>query len=55
MRQSTKSKAWRSVPLLAAGDRGEARMLARTAEPEAYELIPREVKPSAEWLPRPGS
>lgn len=55
MRQSTKSKDWQSVPLLASGDRSEARMLARLAEPEAYELIPREVKPSAEWLPRPGS
>lgn len=55
MRQSAKSRDWQAIPLMTAGDRAEARMLARSAIPEQYELIPREVKPSAEWLPRPGS
>lgn len=55
MRQSAKSQAWQVIPLVSAGGLAEARSLARLAAPEQFELIPREVKPSAEWLPRPGS
>ncbi|MGG6313596.1 hypothetical protein [Paenibacillus macerans] len=55
MRQSAKTRDWQIIPLMPAGCRTEARMLARLSAPEQFELIPREVKPSAEWLPRHGS
>ncbi|MFD1177058.1 hypothetical protein ACFQ3W_12200 [Paenibacillus puldeungensis] len=55
MRQSVKSRDWQCFPAMSAGDRNEARMLSRAAYPEQFELMQREVKPSAEWLPRPGS
>ncbi|WP_187377801.1 hypothetical protein [Paenibacillus senegalimassiliensis] len=55
MRQSAKSRDWQATPLVYAGGLAEARSLARLAAPEQFEMIPREIKPSAEWLPRPGS
>ncbi|MBW4839497.1 MAG: hypothetical protein KZY74_08865 [Paenibacillaceae bacterium] len=55
MHQSAKLRDWQSIPLIMAGHRSEARMSARLAEPERFERMMQETKPSAEWLPRPGS
>ncbi|WP_018753194.1 hypothetical protein [Paenibacillus sanguinis] len=55
MHQSAKSQDWQVIPLVPAGGLTEARSLARLAAPEQFEMVPREVKPSTEWLPRPGS
>ncbi|WP_178020303.1 hypothetical protein [uncultured Paenibacillus sp.] len=55
MHQSAKSRDWQSIPLIMAGHRSEARMSARLAEPERFDAMMREAKPSSEWLPRPGS
>ncbi|MEC2345907.1 hypothetical protein [Paenibacillus barengoltzii] len=55
MHQSAKSRDWQSSPLMTAGHRSEARMTARLAEPERFEPMMQETRPSADWLPRPGS
>ncbi|WP_410772539.1 hypothetical protein [Fontibacillus sp. BL9] len=54
MRQSLKSRIWQSSPLLTAGGRNEAQALARSAQAEELQAI-REVRPSGEYIPRPGS
>ncbi|MEF2968899.1 hypothetical protein V3851_24230 [Paenibacillus sp. M1] len=54
MRQSTKSRVWQSLPLLSPGGRGEAQALARTEQADEIQAI-REIRPSGEYNPRPGS
>ncbi|GIP50467.1 hypothetical protein IM700_021675 [Paenibacillus sp. DXFW5] len=55
MHQSAKSRDWQSIPLIPVGHRSEARVSARLAEPERFDAVMPEAKPSTEWLPRPGS
>lgn len=52
MRQPMKSRDWQSIPLMTAGSPREAKMLARNAFAEEYNLIQRDVKPSGELLSR---
>ncbi|WP_154674757.1 hypothetical protein [Paenibacillus ihumii] len=54
MRQSLKATQWRQYPLLPAGDRIEASMLARAARTEELEWLHLEFKPGKELLPRSG-
>lgn len=54
MRQSLKSRIWQGSPLLTAGGRNEAQALARSAQAEELKAV-REIRPSGEYVPRPGS
>ncbi|GIO87935.1 hypothetical protein J25TS5_48670 [Paenibacillus faecis] len=54
MRQSMKSRVWQSLPLMPAGHRGEAWTAMRLAEEEQLHHV-RQIKPSGEYIPRPGS
>ncbi len=54
MRQSLKSRVWQGLPMMAAGERSEALALVRSAQGEELQIV-REIKPSGEYVPRPGS
>ncbi len=51
MRQSIRSKAWQSAPLVEIEGQREAMMLSRQQQSDERELI-RELKPAGQFLPR---